>query len=407
MSTFAVEVVRLGAILPHPNADKIELAEIGGYHAVVQKGIHASGGIAVYVPEDAVLPFELIEAWGFTGKLAGKAKNRVKAIRLRGELSQGLVIPLATVLDTLSTKQTAVTIARQIEDEESHGVVEMHFDFVGWDKDATASFLNKGFGDDLEGFDLTLALGIEKYEPTIPAHMSGIAMPRPSWLPKYTEIENIKRRNRVLEDGEPVIFTEKIHGTNVAIGMLAADGEMFVSSRQLVLQRDEHNLYWKTALKFELESHLKSILAAMNAESVVIYGEIYGRGVQDLTYGVASGDYQFRCFDILVDGNYVDFETFVQLVGAEANWEGRDDDGNDFYRYTSDLPMVPILYNGPWNPDVAEFYTHGLDTISGTHIREGIVIRPLFERNVRSCGRVIFKALSDEYLLRENGTEHV
>jgi RNA ligase (TIGR02306 family) len=92
MSTFTVPIVRIRAIEPIDNADAIELAVIGDYRSVVRKGQYAPGDRAVYLPEASVLPDDLIERLGLTGRLAGGAKNRIKAIRLRGCLSQGILV---------------------------------------------------------------------------------------------------------------------------------------------------------------------------------------------------------------------------------------------------------------------------------------------------------------------------
>src|SRR2546423_7089769 len=90
MSTLRVTAEPL-TIHVHPNADALELAQVGLYRAVVAKGAFRTGDVALYIPEQAVLPQELVSELGLTGKLAGSAANRVKAIRLRGELSQGIV----------------------------------------------------------------------------------------------------------------------------------------------------------------------------------------------------------------------------------------------------------------------------------------------------------------------------
>lgn len=98
MSTFECPVVRV-AIEPHPNADAIELARVGGYLAIVKKGQFKDGDLAVYIPEQAVLPEWLLKLLGFwddlngKGTLSGSAGSRVRAIKLRGVLSQGLLIP--------------------------------------------------------------------------------------------------------------------------------------------------------------------------------------------------------------------------------------------------------------------------------------------------------------------------
>lgn len=83
----------------HPNADALELAQVGLYRAVVAKGAYRTGDIAFYIPEQAVLPPALIEELGLTGRPAGRAADRVKAVRLRGELSQGIVCRPRTLAD--------------------------------------------------------------------------------------------------------------------------------------------------------------------------------------------------------------------------------------------------------------------------------------------------------------------
>lgn len=90
MSTLKVTAEQL-TVHPHPNADALELAQVGLFRAVVAKGAYRPGDWAVYIPESALVPEGLVEELGLTGKLAGSRRNRVKAIRLRGELSQGIV----------------------------------------------------------------------------------------------------------------------------------------------------------------------------------------------------------------------------------------------------------------------------------------------------------------------------
>ena len=75
MSTFKVTAEKL-VIHPHPNADALELAQMGLYRAVVPKGVYKTGDYAVYIPEQAVLPDDLIEELGLTGRLAGEDRIR-------------------------------------------------------------------------------------------------------------------------------------------------------------------------------------------------------------------------------------------------------------------------------------------------------------------------------------------
>ncbi|MCL2874720.1 MAG: hypothetical protein FWF12_00200 [Betaproteobacteria bacterium] len=99
MSEFACPVVRLW-IEPHPNADAIEIARVGDYQSIVKKGQFRDGDLAIYVPEQAVLPEWLLKGadlWDEDkqkGTLSGSLGNRVRATRIRGVVSQGLVLPL-------------------------------------------------------------------------------------------------------------------------------------------------------------------------------------------------------------------------------------------------------------------------------------------------------------------------
>jgi len=161
MSTFSVTVERI-TVLEHPNADALELAQVGDYQAIVRKDQFKSGDLVAYIPEQAVVPQALLREMGLEGKLAGKAKNRVKAIRLRGILSQGLVYPARPE----------------------------------WQ----------------EGADVANILGITKWEPPIPAHLSGEVFAAGQDRTLKYDIENFKRFPHILEEGEEVVFTEKLHG---------------------------------------------------------------------------------------------------------------------------------------------------------------------------------------------------
>lgn len=100
MSSFQVPVKRIRAIEAHPNADAIEFAVVDGYRSIVRKGDFASGELVAYIPEASIVPEAVIRRLGLwdaekgKGKLSGKAGNRVSAIKLRGQISQGLCYPL-------------------------------------------------------------------------------------------------------------------------------------------------------------------------------------------------------------------------------------------------------------------------------------------------------------------------
>lgn len=394
MAEFIVTQERL-FVRAHPNADSLELANVGtkdGYQVVVGKGEYKTGNAAIYVPEGTVVPAALLEELGLTGRLSGPKKNVVKAIRLRGQISQGLLI---------SQK-------------------------VAYKFGATP------------GSDIATTLGLTKFKPEVPVHMSGKQIPAPD-LMGWVEIESLKKYPKVFTEGEPVVVTEKVHGTCMIAQLDVATGELSVSSKgvaksglslarqpltkttahsakdrrhikraafygKLFLRRlaqkhlnqvkpqvtttTEQNLYWRVADAY----HIKSVLAKVAADfegctKVAVYGEVFGEGVQSgFSYGMSARGEKpgFAAFDLRVG-----YQTGDQWLPANA-LEG-------------ELPLIPVLYTGPYSRSVVEALASGMETISGQslHMREGVVVRPVIERySPVTKGRAIVKCVSDDYLLR-------
>lgn len=357
MSSFSCDVVRL-EIEPHPDADALDLARIGDYRAVVAKGMFKSGDLAVYIPEASVLPESVIEKLGLVGRLAGSNKNRVKAIKLRGVLSQGLVYPIKNNLLELPDGKT----------------------------------IQVKVGD-----DVSAKLGIKKYEPEIPVAMAGEVFNIGTENTLTFDVENIKKFPDLFNEGECVEITEKIHGSFCGLVILPPNtalnfSENLVSGRIAVfskglgakgfaLKNNDHNknnIYLRVVEKMS-ESLLKTFGHSEN--SVYVLGEVFGKGVQDLSYG---GSLSFRWFDIATKehGQFVwNPESLVTKMTKIAE-------------------KTPVLYVGPFSKAVVEELTSGKESVSGSevHIREGVVIRAIGDRK-------ILKSVSEEYLLRKGGTE--
>lgn len=350
MARFDVVVRALDAVEPHPNADRLELAAIGGYRAVVAKGQFEQGELVAYIPEAAVLPAELIASMGLEGKLAGSNHNRVHAVRLRGALSQGLVL--------------------------------------------------KAQPDWTEGQSVMAELAIEKFEPEIPEELKGAAYVLEREEGLTFDLDNIKAFPHVFEEGENVVFTEKIHGVFLAVGAHPTDSNprhfknrAWVGSKGLFAGRmafdhsvDNPNVYVRTAMAHNLYTHVMNLATQYN-RTVFILGEAFGAGVQDLGYG---GSNQFRVFSIVVDGAFVgdvELDTLVAQMG---------------------LLRAPVVYRGPFSHEVLKLHTAGKESVSGNalHVREGVVVTPVVERIDAQLGRVALKSVSDEYLLRKGGTEY-
>jgi len=344
MSTFAAPVVRIRAIESIPNADAIELAVIGDYRSVIRKGAFKPGDRAIYLPEAAVLPDGLIEALGLTGKLAGSARNRVKAVKLRGCLSQGI----------------------------------LHADVP-----AAAS----------EGDDMAAALGVVRYEPPIPAHMDG-EVAALFGLPIRYDIENFKAFPDVLRDGEMVEMVEKAHGTFCGIAvvpgldnpeMFGGDGLIYskgLGAKGLVFKdspANASNLYVQASARLDMHSCIRN---AFPGQVVHVLGEVYGAGVQDLAYG--RKDKRFAAFDMHEDGVWLDADALTEAVAQLR------------------VDRLPVLYRGPFSRAVMIEHTDGKTVVGGgVHIREGIVVRPVQERRDDTIGRVILKSVSGDYLTRK------
>lgn len=361
MSTFDVLVRRLSEVSPHPNADRLEMAKVDGYFAVVPKAAFSTGDLVAYIPEAAILPESLITELGLTGKLAGAEFNRVHAVCLRGALSQGICLK-----------------AR-----------------LGW----------------VEGQSVREELGIVKFEPTIPAELLGsvYALDEHERLP--FDIENLKSFPNVLEYGEEVVFTEKIHGLFMAVGAVPSvmgrpehtDNTVFVSSKGLLADRmafDTHqaaesNPYLRAARQQPELALLARTLAEETGEPVWLLGEVFGAGLQDLGYGQMSSTPGFRAFAVARRNNqgvvsYLDDDTLNALLSR------------------FDIARAPVLYRGPFSEEAVVQYTSGKENLSGqeSHMREGVVITPVCERTHPRLGRVVLKSVSEAYLLRKGGTEY-
>lgn len=394
MSTFEVKVYML-KIEPHNNADTLELAVVGDYRSIVRKGQFVTGDLGVYIPEGAIVPDWLIEKIGLTGKLAGPQKNRVKAMKLRGILSQGLIVPLDiypfhTYIDKVGRdfKGERVGVARPLHDDDGR--------------------LVEGDGAEVKfaplGTDVAEFLGITKYEPPIPVHMAGEVFAAHGYTLKY-DIENIKKFPDAIPEGEMVLITEKLHGTWTCFGYHPDIGHPIVTSKGLSGQglafkfndANADNLYIRSLLS-TADADGDDALDRLQKEFVAglpfyILGETYGKGVQDLHYGLTKP--HFRAFDIYV---------------GQPGGEGRYLNGHEFMSACNKigLEMVPVLYHGPFSKAIVNEFTDGKDNVTGAHMREGVVVRGLIgDKYLSDLGRVILKSVSEAYLLRKgDATEY-
>jgi RNA ligase (TIGR02306 family) len=323
MSTLVVKVTTVDEIKPHDNADALEIAIVGGWQCVVPKGEYRAGDMVVYFPPDTVLPAEVSDRFGVTKYLS---RGRIRCARLRGEPSFGLVV--------------------------------------------------KPDRDWAVGIDVAAHYGATKYEPPVKVG-AGDATPNHPLFVTYTEVENLRNFPNALRPGEPVVVTEKIHGTNCRVGVV--QGERMAGSKGL--RRKEPADYRTSAYWFPWTlAPVASLLDGVSSahEQAILFGEVFGPGVQQFHYG--QNGLAFRAFDLLLDGAYVNHDRFVALC-AEYGVE-----------------TVPELGRPAFSLDAVRALSQGR-AFGGEHIREGVVVKPLVERTDPAIGRVILKYLSDDYLL--------
>lgn len=333
MSEFHVAVVRIGKIGKHPNADSLGITQVNGaYPVIVKLGAFNPGDLAVHIPPDAIVDTRRPE-FAFLADstvVEGKHSHRVKFAKIRKVPSFGFLVPAP------------------------EGTVE--------------------------GQDLREHFGITKYDPGPCYQMSGdvagehMKIPQEGVVPHY-DIEGLRKFGNLMAPGEWVNVTEKIHGSNARFVYL--DGELFCGSRT----KFRKNSVWnRMAEKYDLEAVLK-----IN-EGLVLYGEVFGPGIQDLTYGVTEPTMVF--FDVYDSRRGVwldvaDFEHFCTI---------------------NNLPMCPLLYSGPYKESLMHELAEGLTVLGkDAHVREGVVIKPMEERWDAKAGRVFLKLCGEGYLLRKGG----
>ena len=325
MSEGMVTVVRLGELTKHTNADSLDVTRVWDYPVIVRRGDFAPGDLAVYVPVDSVVP-EDDPRWAF---LAGHL--RIQAKRLRGIFSMGLLV--------------------------------------------------KAEPDWTEGQDVTDVLRVTRYEPCVStvhgAKMQTENEPDGSTMPIYTDIEGLRRWSDVLQPGEPVVVTEKIHGANGRFCW--HDGRLWVGSHKQIKKQDPANMWWQIADRYALADKLAA------HPDVAIFGEVYGQ-VQDLRYGHDNErPFSFVLFDAmnLATRRYLDWLDFIALW-AELG-----------------VPRIPVLAKEGWS-DGLRALAEGKTAVHGAdHVREGIVVKPVVERWHDKLGRVVLKQHGQSFLLRK------
>ena len=244
-------VVKIVDIQPIVGADAIMVASVKGWKVVVKKDEYKVGDLAVYYEIDSFLPvrpqFEFLRKSSF--KRMGSSEGfRLKTIRLRGQISQGLLTPIP-----------------------------------------------EGISNPKEGDDLTEALDIVKYEPPIPAQLAGkIKGTFPNFIPKTDEIriQNFESEVGFSPAGERAYLTEKLDGTSFTCYF--NNGVFGVCGRNWELTETSDNSLWRMANLLQLKEKMTK-----HGKNIALQGELIGAGINGNLYGLSDHKlYFFTGYDI-------------------------------------------------------------------------------------------------------------
>lgn len=376
MSDFSVPVVKIGKLEKLPNSDKLSITEVEGCPVICQTSEFKEGDLAVYIPVEAVVPlnrpcFDFLKDTNHPERETA----RIKAKRLRGTFSMGLLIPVDAALGKGKFAAGA--------DWDGSGPVDVAADLgiVKYEEpelQPTEPRANKK-GSFWRLVQAWVRHPIKMFRRRLQEKEDREAQRDPGFMPVY-DMESIRKHKGTFAQGEQVYVSEKIHGCNARYSF--RDNRFWVGSHRSFKKKDPNSWWWRAAIANDLEKKLQ------NFPGLVVYGEIYGR-VQDLNYGCKGEEIRLAVFDLYDSTkkcflSYAEFETMCALLS---------------------LPRVPVLYVGPYGDNVA-LMAEGNTTMPGaSHIREGIVIKPVVEREARGVGRVILKLIGPQYLLRKGGTE--
>lgn len=338
-------VAKINEVKAIEGADNIEQVVVGGWNAITKKGEFKEGDLTVIATTDAVIPEAFSEKMGVTNYL--RKGGRVRTVKLRGVYSECLII------------------SGQFFEE------------------------NRTILNIVDGQDMMEKLGITKYEP--PVKQIQLASGRKiKWRDNqnfhiYYKFPNLKNVAGMFTEEDLVEITRKIHGTNARYGIVRksklsfwdkvkkffrladkwVDYEYIYGSHNCEKGSDSQGFYstdvWRTiAEKYSIKEKLWDYIKSENAEigeGIILYGEIYGAGIQkNYEYGLT--DIEFVGFDVKLNGEYLSTYDTWNLVKNHI-----------------ELPYVEILHYGDWTQEIQDKFTFN-NFIDGTKVpHEGIVIK--------------------------------
>jgi len=318
-----------------PDADQIEVCSILGWKVVSRKGEFKVGDLVIYLEIDSLLP---VSPWSdfLKSKNHPDKPIRLRSVKLRGQVSQGLLLPLSILPETIHE----------------------------WK----------------EGDDVSSQLNILKYEPSISADLAGKVRGIFPGLFRKTDEPRIQGEPNLIEEfqNEHVVFTIKMDGTSGTFGNI--EGDHHVCSRNLSLLDDEVNTYWKMYHKYNLKKVLDDV------GEFAIQGEVCGEGIQKNRMGIKGHDlYVFNVYNIRAN-RFLDFHEFLDFC-SQYGLQSVPVEKTCIFDYPSIDVLVEDVQNCiyPTNGGLGE----------GWVIRP--VIERYSET---LCGRASFKVINNKYLLK-------
>lgn len=349
---------KISSVEPIEGSDNIELVHVDGWQCVTKKGDFSPGDLCVYFEIDSFLPirteFEFLRKSSHK-KMGDKEGFRLKTIRLRGQLSQGLALPI-----------TALDFTR----------LPLGVNFI--------ELIREGLN---ENMDLTEILEVEKYDPPIPAQLAGVCKGNfPSFIRKTDQerVQNIW--NKIKDSDESFEVTVKLDGTSCTYYL--KDEVFGVCSRNLELIETDGNTLWKIAREMKIEERLREmVMESHYSKNIALQGEVIGEGIQGNPLGTKGQ--KFALFDIW------DIDNQKYFKPRDRNFFLN----RYFCRDKSNPPLmhVSVLYEY----STLEKFNSLEDLLIFANGPEGWPREGLVFKSNESD--LTFKVISNEYLLREKG----
>lgn len=269
-------------IYPHPNADKLELGRVGDYQVVVGKGQYKDGDEVVFAPKNSLLTGVIRDE--FIEYLGGADKDRVIQVRLRGELSEGIIIP-------------------------NHLVGDLDVEV---------------------GVDVSSGLGISQYLPPLPVAFRGTIHRYPGdVLTSDHDCHQFRVYADEFDPDEPVVVTEKLHGSQIAITFKS--GWTYVSSKGVHAKRghileEEGNVYWQALRNSDIAGIVINEVAFGYSDSLQLFGEVIPVQGNGWSYGQSKPT--IRLFDVRLNGSRIRTPEPLERLMVPTLFEGKFSDVN-------------------------------------------------------------------------------